>query len=166
MHGNGLTPSEHPSDSIVLVSVSDCAHVTVRHSARKHVPTARSANLDPAVYEPARATLYMCTDRACLSSYPQVVVEGGAHHLWGLGDGGGRGGGPAGGAAGKGSRACVSWLWGRDAQGSGTRCVLATFGMKHDCGRRKCHSRGNRHLRHPDALRHTDADAIDLLLWL
>jgi hypothetical protein len=83
-------------------AMNHCTHVR-RHGARKHAPTARSARQTrPHTYEPARAT-YMRTDRACLSSYPQVVVEG-AHHLWGLGAGGGRGGGAAGGAAGGRSR--------------------------------------------------------------
>ena len=76
-----------------------CAHVR-RHGTRKHAPTARSALWKrPYTYEPARAT-YMRTDRACLSSYPQVVVEGGGTPFVGLGAGGGRGEGAAGGAAG------------------------------------------------------------------
>ena len=105
-----------------------CAHVR-RHGTRKHAPTARSALWKRRyTYEPARAT-YMRTDRACLSSYPQVVVEGGGHTIcgtWGR----------------RGARRGCGW-----GSGAGTiadhscgdatlkalehRCIYATFGAKH-----------------------------------
>ena len=100
-------------------AMNHCTHVR-RHGARKHAPTARSARQTrPHTYEPARAT-YMRTDRACLSSYPQVVVEG-AHHLWGLGAGGGRGGGTIA------DHGCGD----ATLKALEPRCVYATFGAQY-----------------------------------